>query len=438
VYVKCIYRNVKIATGCFKTLCGFFVFKGGVFKLVAIATGIPEIDNQLAQKITDSQIVHYREYLLKNKFETVIISPHLEGSIPVEDTIFQLRSRNTRIIFILFADIEDRAELIKFLITCGVYDIIAGSATIDEIVDIYNNPRTFADVTPVYLKVSGAKDITVTTKQVQQETEQADYKTASQEVEKIVEKVIKKEKIVEKEKVVEVEKPVFIQPVTVGVWSLDNPSLSAKFSIELAKGFDSFLTRKRIKSQIALVDFEEITPRIPSILKIQPCNVDYIVKLINSGDLTQEILEKHLVKQGNLKVFSGIGDDVFFTVNEKHLLTILRLINRTAYTVVNAGYGIWTSGVVTTFAESNRILVLVEATKFSVVKTLKILNKLEHMWGLDKSKIHICVFGESLTSEIDRRTVVDIAEQNNFKHVHSIPAKMNKTLPELIETLIGR
>lgn len=415
----------------------FLFYTGGDFKLVAVATGIPEIDNQLAQKINDSQIVHYREYLLKNKFETVIVSPHLEGSIPVEDTIFQLRSRNTRIIFILFADIEDRSELIKFLITCGVYDIIAGSATIEEIVNIYNNPRTFADITSVYLKVSGAKDITVTTKQVQQETQQTDYKIASQEVEKIVEKVIEKEKIVEKEKVVEVEKPVFIQPVAVGVWSLDNPQLSARFSVELSKGFESFLTRKNIKSQVALVDFEEITPRIPGILKIQPCNVDYIVRMINSGDLTQELLEKHLVKQGNLKIFSGIDDDVFFTVNEKHLLTILRLIERTSYTVINAGCGIWTSGVVAAFAESNKILVLVEATKFSVVKTLKILNKLEHMWGLDKSKIHICLFGEGLTSEIDRGTVVDIAEQNNFKHVHSIPAKMNKALPQLIETLIG-
>lgn len=112
--------------------------------MIAIATGIREFDEELARILgSDSEIVYYREFLLSNidKYSTVVISELLMGSIGFEELLLKLRTNNKRIIIIWF-DEEEKQEVLKFIFTLGIYDILTGSVTAEKIKEVIKNPMS--------------------------------------------------------------------------------------------------------------------------------------------------------------------------------------------------------------------------------------------------------------------------------------------------------
>lgn len=102
---------------------------------IAIATGINSFDEELQKKIANSDIIYYREFLLKEQYDTVILSEQLTGAVRLEELAFKLRENGTRLIF-LIPDVEDNPSLVKYLLLLGVYDIITGNVACDDVITV--------------------------------------------------------------------------------------------------------------------------------------------------------------------------------------------------------------------------------------------------------------------------------------------------------------
>lgn len=124
--------------------------------MIAIATGIDALDKKVeelfnANGVTDIQIVNYREFLIQQPFNTVIMSKNLVGSVELEFLVLSLRERNTRIIYL--TNEKDIHEL-KTCLDYGIYDLIFDPISPDAIINVYNVPKTFADVKKIFMIVN--------------------------------------------------------------------------------------------------------------------------------------------------------------------------------------------------------------------------------------------------------------------------------------------
>ncbi|MEZ0536003.1 hypothetical protein ACAG39_02000 [Caldicellulosiruptoraceae bacterium PP1] len=401
--------------------------------MIAIATGIEILDKAINERLK-GEIIYFREYLIRdeNKYETVILSESLDGAITIEELTFKLREKNTRIIYI-GKDYEDNPSLIKHLISIGVYDILFGETTIDDVINIYNNPKAFADISKIYSKVLSSPTIQI--KSVPEVIIEKEVIEKEKVVEK--EKVIEKEKIVEveKEKIIEVEKPVIIQSKTITFWSYDDGEYPARISIEIAK-----LLKKYSKTDITLLDFEEISSRISHLLKIKDTNIEYLTRMINTEEITSKILNDNLIKIEGIKVFSGITIKNAFRINDKHLNTLVSILQRDSnFIIINAGSGVFTSGVLSSFTTADKIVAIAKATKIDVIRTLEILNFISNSWGIEKSKMNLLLVENSLISEIDDKTTQELSETNgiNFLGACGNKKKYVKNLAKIAPKLIS-
>lgn len=125
---------------------------------VAIATGYHNLDFQLTEKIKDSKIVNYKEFLLDeqhDKFDTVITSKHLPGDTPERDLLFYLKNKDIRIIYITNEnDIDSICTCLEF----SIYDIIFDPITVEKVLSLLEHPNSFSDISPTYVKYLNGKN----------------------------------------------------------------------------------------------------------------------------------------------------------------------------------------------------------------------------------------------------------------------------------------
>lgn len=388
--------------------------------MIAIATGIREFDEELARILgSDSEIVYYREFLLSNinKYATVVTSELLMGSVSFEELLLRLRTNNKRVIVIWF-DEEEKQEVLKFIFTLGIYDILTGSVTAEKIKEVIQNPMTFKDIAHIYLKLMHVDASTV--KLTQQEDKQQKQSQEVKEIERVVEKVIEKpvEKIVEVEKVV--EKPVFVTPKVIGFWSMENPLDTAILSFEFARAL-----KQKVNSKVAYLDFEELTPKGYEIAGVRKSLVESIIRHLNNFELTFKTFENLTAHSEDILVFSGITIKNFFMVKQEHLNSIVQLVKNNAFwAVINGGFSIHTTGAAATLTMSDKVFVVVDArSKLNLFNTLEAINFVTTNWNLEKEKFVLAVINESLTSEIDTQFVKEIAKENEIETVIKIRQK---------------
>ncbi len=125
--------------------------------MIAIATGWDKLDAKteevfLANGIEDIQVVHYREFFLEQRFDTIVMSKNLVGHIELEYLFLNLRENNTRVIYL--TNESDKEEL-KLCFMYGIYDLVFDPITPELILKIYETPKTFADVKRTFLAING-------------------------------------------------------------------------------------------------------------------------------------------------------------------------------------------------------------------------------------------------------------------------------------------
>lgn len=128
--------------------------------MIAVATGIMELDKQIQEKINNlnrpGKIINYRDFFLKENFDTVILSSHLKGDIELEQLIFYLKNNDARIIFLTE---KSNNEEIYLCFKYGIYDMIFDPVTLEGIVEAINTTKGFSDYSKLFIEIMNGEKI---------------------------------------------------------------------------------------------------------------------------------------------------------------------------------------------------------------------------------------------------------------------------------------
>lgn len=124
--------------------------------MVIIFTGNNEIDKILETEIKGSMVVSYADFIIEDdkfKGQTVIIaSSAIETDF--REYLYQLRSRNIRVIVLLK---NEKEENTKIALENGIYDLIFGNFYPSQITDILEKPRKFSEIANIYRRLFNIK-----------------------------------------------------------------------------------------------------------------------------------------------------------------------------------------------------------------------------------------------------------------------------------------
>ena len=120
--------------------------------MVVIFTGSNEIDKILETEIKGSMVVSYADFIIEDdkfKSQTVILaSSAIETDF--REYLYQLRSRNIRVILLLK---NEKEENTKIALENGIYDLVFVNFYPSQIKEILYNPRNFSDISKIYRKL---------------------------------------------------------------------------------------------------------------------------------------------------------------------------------------------------------------------------------------------------------------------------------------------
>ena len=120
--------------------------------MVVIFTGSNEIDKILESEIKGSMVVSYADFIIEDdkfKNQTVILaSSAIETDF--REFLFLLRSKNIRVILLLK---NEKDENTKIALENGIYDLVFGNFYPSQIKYIFDNPKTFEDISKIYKKL---------------------------------------------------------------------------------------------------------------------------------------------------------------------------------------------------------------------------------------------------------------------------------------------
>jgi CheY-like chemotaxis protein len=121
---------------------------------VILATGVPELDEAIEQRIKKINFVGsalYKEAVVEiterkqPDLDAIILSELLEGVMTTRELVLKLRTRfpDTRIIYIMK---EESAKEKSFLYQWSVFDILPSKFGVSELETALFNPKEFKDV----------------------------------------------------------------------------------------------------------------------------------------------------------------------------------------------------------------------------------------------------------------------------------------------------
>lgn len=120
--------------------------------MVVIFTGSNEIDKILETEIKGSMVVSYADFIIEDdkfKSQTVILASSAIDT-DFREYLYQLRSRNIRVILLLK---NEKEENTKIALENGIYDLVFGNFYPSQIKEILDNPRNFSDISKIYRKL---------------------------------------------------------------------------------------------------------------------------------------------------------------------------------------------------------------------------------------------------------------------------------------------
>ena len=116
--------------------------------MILIFTGNEQLDNELNEKIKDSRIVYYSEYVLEEKEAKILITAVQNNKYNFEDFLFKVRNKNIRVILILENEsVKELSTALQF----GIYDILFDPFSIEDIIQKIENPTLFSNISKYLL-----------------------------------------------------------------------------------------------------------------------------------------------------------------------------------------------------------------------------------------------------------------------------------------------
>ena len=111
--------------------------------MVLIFTDNEQLDRDLNKKIENSRVVYYPDYVLEEKEATVLIATLQPNKYNFKDFMFKVRSKNIRVILLLE---NDKVKELKSALSLGIYDIVFGEFSLEDITNLVKTPKQFSDI----------------------------------------------------------------------------------------------------------------------------------------------------------------------------------------------------------------------------------------------------------------------------------------------------
>lgn len=116
--------------------------------MVLVFTGNEQLDRDLTEKINDSRVVFYPDYILEESQAEVLIATVQPNKYNFKDFMFKVRNRNIRVILILE---NEKVKELKDALLLGIYDIIFDPFDLDDVCEKITNPSPFSEISK-YMK----------------------------------------------------------------------------------------------------------------------------------------------------------------------------------------------------------------------------------------------------------------------------------------------
>ncbi|WP_207876505.1 hypothetical protein [Clostridium sp. HV4-5-A1G] len=373
--------------------------------MILIATGINDFDAQIKEAIDrenthGTKIVGYREYLTGDNVsaDIIILSKRLPGDIPERQLLFELKRGNKAQRIIYLTNQED----VKGISACfefAIYDFLFDPVTVDNILDCIKNPRTFTDVSSIYLNFQE--------KIAKHPENDIDKPLVDTKKNTKVEKPIRtKEKIKEVEKIKVIEKKVvetrLYKQNVISFYSADNNILASFVLANSAVAFS-----RKSENRILVID----NNTVPCLDHMFGVNKEIMVKdnfnsnsidtglsacytSIENFTFNAELLKKFVIpiKYSKIDVLTGIyNDSVLKQMEGKHYKSIINTA-REIYDVILISVNPFkaAAGTIYSLLNSDKIVTVVEANYLSARNTVSALKTLEGT-GIYKNKFGIVV-----------------------------------------------
>jgi len=111
--------------------------------MVLIFTDNEELNKDLKQKIPDSRIVYYPDYILEEKDATILIATLQPNKYAFKEFMFKVRQKNIKVILILE---NEQIKELKDAIILGIYDVIFDPFSLDDIYQKIICPSSFSNI----------------------------------------------------------------------------------------------------------------------------------------------------------------------------------------------------------------------------------------------------------------------------------------------------
>lgn len=117
--------------------------------MIIIYTENDDLNEELEKNIEGSRIAFYTKYLLEEKDADTVILSVQDNKFEFEKFLYELRKRNMRIILLLE---NEKVKETEIAIRLGIYDLIFGTFTINDVLKLVKNANHFSDIAEVYKK----------------------------------------------------------------------------------------------------------------------------------------------------------------------------------------------------------------------------------------------------------------------------------------------
>ena len=120
--------------------------------MVLIFTDNEQLDKDLHNKIEDSRIVYYPDYVLEEQQATTLIATIQPNKYNFKDFMFKVREKNIQVILILE---NEQVKELKDALILGIYDIVFDSFDLDEVCNKITNPNPFSKISKYIKDIMG-------------------------------------------------------------------------------------------------------------------------------------------------------------------------------------------------------------------------------------------------------------------------------------------
>jgi len=380
---------------------------------ITIATGIDRMNDDLKDQIEntlnlETKIVGYREYLLKDCYDTLILTEHLPGATNINKLLLSLKNNNIRIILLMDSD---NNPLFYTALKFSIYDILFDESTkegikVEDVIHLIKNPKKISDYAKIFEAIGNINDIPETTSI--EDINITDPKIIVKEVEKIV----------EIEKIKEVPLYIPFKNKVISVWG------NAEFACELAQYINN-----NTEYNILLIDLDFTVLKIGYCLSLQnkindsmSCYITYknVLEGLSEPGMTKELFIKNCIKKG--PKFHVLVSDYYSENYENYKKYSIKSLLDFAYrnfeiTIVNINPSIHDHYAIEALTYSQYNLIPIKANILTLVEYLRYIDILENKYGISKDKLCFIAYQYRKGIDIDLLELKSLLQTNYYMSI---------------------